>query len=89
MLNLAQELIRPSDEAERNDEDGLVWYQAKAWEYATRAQSVSDPERKDGHAPVCGHVDESHGTDRRFPIGLRNVADGRTLRTQEFGTALA
>ena len=30
---------------------------------------------KGRHAPVCRNVDESDGTDRRFSIALRDVAD--------------
>jgi hypothetical protein len=50
MLNLAQYWVRLAEVAERNKKEygpakyyGPAWYQAKAREYATRAQSVTDP----------------------------------------------
>jgi len=45
MLNFAQDRGRRTLEVERNDHR-LAAYQSKAWEYAVRAQSVSDPERR-------------------------------------------
>ena len=46
MLRLAQDWGRLADAAERNDQDRLAGYRAKAWEYGARAQSMSDPERR-------------------------------------------
>jgi hypothetical protein len=53
LLNLAQYWVRLAELAERNKKEygpakyyGPAWYQAKAREYATRAQSVTDPGRR-------------------------------------------
>lgn len=47
LLNLAQYWVRLAELAERNNKKyGLAWYQAKARECATRAQSVNDPEQR-------------------------------------------
>jgi len=64
LLHLAQYWVRMAGEAER-DQDRLSGYRAKAWQCASRAQSVNDPEKR--AASVCRDVDEPHGIDTGRP----------------------
>jgi hypothetical protein len=46
MLDLAQYWLRLVEEAERNEQSKLSGYKAKAYECASRAQSINDPQRR-------------------------------------------
>lgn len=46
LLDLAQHWVRLAEEAERNGQHGSSEYQARAWQCAARAQTISDPEQR-------------------------------------------